>query len=203
MISIDLLKKIVGDNLVFEMQGTLEMFEINTPLRASHFLSQCSHESENYSVLSENLNYSATGLMAVFKKYFPDINTANAYAKQPQKIANKVYANRIGNGDEASGDGWFFHGRGFIQTTGRANYQALADAIQEPLIMTTPDLLLMKKYACLSAGYFWKANNINSIADLGSEDEVVRKVTLKVNGGLNGITDRQKKFQEIFKILNG
>lgn len=201
MIEVEKLKLVLPENLVFEMQGTLERFSINTSLRVSHFLAQCKHESAAFTRVEEGLNYSSVGLLYTFAKYFPDKPTADAYARQPQKIANRVYANRMGNGDELSGDGWKFKGRGYIQTTGRANYQSFSAAMRDDMIMTTPDLLLIPKYACLSAGYFWSIKKLNDIADRGADDDVVKQVTFKVNGGYNGLGDRQKAFKTIYEKL--
>lgn len=197
MIDVEKLKLILPENLLFEMQGTFERFSINTILRISHFIAQVKHESGDFTFTQENLNYSAVGLMNVFGKYFPDKATANAYARQPEKIANKVYSNRMGNGDEASGDGWKFKGRGYIQLTGKDNYTAFAKAMNDEIVLITPELLNMKKYACLSAGFFWDKNKLNDIADKGNTDAVVQMITKKVNGGLNGITDRIKNFKLI------
>lgn len=203
MISIapELLKKIVGEDLVYEMTGCLEMFSINTILRAAHFLSQCQHESGGFKHTEENLNYSAIGLMNTWPKHFPDRATANAYARDPIRIANRVYAGRNGNGDETSGDGWKFRGRGYIQTTGRANYEAFSKFVREDILMTTPDLLILKKYACLSAGFFWHTNKLNDLADTGSDDAVVQAITKKVNGGLTGIAERTKYFRQNLILL--
>lgn len=203
MIPIEKLKLVLPENIVLAMQGTLEMFSINTQLRASHFISQCAVESLNFTKTEENLNYSAVGLMNTWPKRFPDMDTAKAYAKQRQKIANHVYCNRMGNGDEASGDGWLFRGRGFIMTTGRDNYKRFFEAINEPELISNPDILSTSvKYACLSAGVFWNDNKLNTIADKGSDDAVVQEITKKINGGLNGISERIKNFKNVFKILS-
>lgn len=202
MINIEKLKLVIPSDILFEIKGTLERYSINTILRTSHFISQCSHESINFSVFQENLKYSAVGLMNVFKKYFPDKPTADAYAKQPEKIANHVYSNRNGNGDELSGDGWRFHGRGYIQLTGKNNYIAFSKSINETIVLDNPDVVATGKYRALSAGWFWDVNKLNDIADKGSDDGVIQEITKKVNGGLNGITERIKLFNDIYKKLS-
>lgn len=203
MIPIEKIKLVVpNESISFEIQGTLEMFSINTVLRASHFISQCKHESDNFVLVQENLNYSQQGLMSVFKKYFPDQLTAQAYAKKPEKIANRVYANRMGNGGEESGDGWKFHGRGFIQITGKNNYIAFSNFIDEKYIIDNPDIVATGKYRSLSAGWFWKQNGLNDIADKGSDDAVVQEITKRINGGLNEITERIKLFKDTYKKLS-
>ena len=165
--------------------------------QAAHFFGQCAHESGNFKVFSENLNYSAEGLSTIFKKYFTSVAVAQPYARKPEKIANKVYANRMGNGAEASGDGWKFRGRGPIQLTGKDNYTAFAASVQRPDVLTNPDLLL-GELAFESALWFFKKNNLFAIADKGVTDVVITQITKRVNGGTHGLDDRLKKTKQFF-----
>jgi putative chitinase len=183
------LNKSVMDELPF----IAEKFEINTPLRLAHFLSQCSHESDSFRLVNENMNYSAKRLMAVFPKYFPSEGIAKQYERQPQKIGNRVYANRMGNGDEASGDGYRYHGRGYIQLTGKENYKEFSKFIGEDCV-ANPDLIATK-YPLASAAYFFKRNKLLQICDDGDTVDVVTKVSKKVNGGTIGLDDRIAKFK--------
>lgn len=169
-----------------------------TPLRLAHFLAQCSHESNEFRSIRENLNYSAEGLKNTFKKYFPTEALAIAYARNPEKIGSRVYANRMGNGDEASGEGWKYRGRGFIQLTGKENYKAFSDFIKEDCV-ANPDLVATK-YPLTSAVFFFDKNKIWDICDKGSSDAIVTLVTIRVNGGKNGLEDRLNKFK-IYKNL--
>jgi putative chitinase len=179
---------------VFKQLDTLvQKYKINTINRMSHFLAQCAHESGDWKVFEENLNYSKQGLLSIFKKYFNDA-TATEFARKPQAIANRVYANRMSNGDEASGDGWKYRGRGFIQLTGKANYTAF-DAYVEENILESPELVA-GKYALESAAWFWISNKLNELSDAGT----VQQVTQRVNGGQHGITDRVEK-QAKYKAL--
>lgn len=176
----------------------LDDFEINTPLRISHFLAQSSHESSDFTRLIENLNYSQEGLLRTFKKYFT-IEQALAYARKPEKIANRVYANRLGNGPESSGDGWKYRGRGAIQITGKANYKNCSEYLfNDDILITNPDLLLEPSNAILSACWFWEVNNLNKIAD-GNNIELL---TRRINGGTNGLADRRSRFGRIYSVLN-
>ena len=193
------LKGHVPDAVIAMIPDTAAKFQINTPLRLAHFLAQCGHESGGFRVTSENLNYSAKGLNGIFKKYFPTEAAAAAYARNPQKIANKVYANRMDNGSEASGDGFKFRGRGYIQLTGRANYTLFGKAIGED-IANNPDLV-SGKYALLSAAWFWSKNGLNKLADGGAGDAVVTSITKRVNGGTIGLADRIKHFKEYYHLL--
>jgi putative chitinase len=161
---------------------------IDTTLRLSHFLSQVIHESGHFKYKSENLNYSAKALRSVFGKYFKTDAIANEYARKPEKIANRVYANRMGNGDENSGDGWKYRGRGLIQLTGADNYKRCGEALGLDLI-SNPDLIINDPDVCVkSACWFWNSKNLNNYAD---NDDCV-SITKKINGGLNGIDDRKK-----------
>ena len=198
-LKLDKLKGHIPDAVISMIPDTAAKFQINTPLRLAHFLAQCGHESGGFRVTSENLNYSAKGLMGIFKKYFPTEAIANAYQRQPQKIANKVYANRMLNGDEASGDGYKFRGRGYIQLTGKDNYTQFGKAIGED-IPSNPDSV-SGKYALLSAAWFWSKNGLNKLADGGATDAVVTSITKRVNGGTIGLPDRIKHFKEYYHLL--
>jgi putative chitinase len=197
--NLDKLKGHIPEKVIEQIPGVMEKFQINTPLRLAHFLAQCGHESGGFRLTQENLNYSAKGLMGIFKKYFPTEAIANQYARNPEKIANKVYANRMENGSEASGDGYKFRGRGYIQLTGRANYTAFGKSIAED-IATNPDSV-SGKHALLSAGWFWSKNGLNKIADGGSTEAVVTSITKRVNGGTIGLVDRIKHFKEYYELL--
>ena len=190
----------IPDAVIAQIPDTAAKFQINTPLRLAHFLAQCGHESGGFRVTQENLNYSAKGLMGIFKKYFPTQALAESYQRQPQKIANKVYANRMSNGSEASGDGFKFRGRGYIQLTGRANYTAFGKAINEDIV-SNPDVV-SGKYALLSAAWFWSTNGLNRLADTGATDQVVTSITKRVNGGTIGLADRIKHFKEYHHLLS-
>jgi putative chitinase len=163
-----------------------------TPNRAAHFFAQAAHESGDFKVFKENLNYSAEGLVKVFHKYFADLDHSTPYARNPEKIANKVYASRMGNGPEASGDGWKFRGRGAIQLTGHDNYKAFSDYIKHPEIMTNPDVVATD-YAFESALWFFEKKHIWAMCDLGVTDDAILKVTKAVNGGTIGLDDRVAK----------
>ena len=193
------LKGHVPDKVIEQIPAVSEKFGVNTPLRLAHFLAQCGHESGGFRLTQENLNYSAKGLQGIFKKYFPSEAVALQYQRNPQKIANKVYASRMGNGDEASGDGFKFRGRGYIQLTGKTNYSAFDKTVEDD-ITANPDLVATK-YPLLSAAWFWSKNGLNAIADAGATDEVVTKATKKVNGGTIGLADRIKHFKEYHNLL--
>lgn len=170
------------------LNKVLPEYKIDTRLRICHFLAQVIHESGHFKYKSENLNYSASALRSVFGKYFKTDAIANEYARKPEKIANRVYANRMGNGDEASGDGWNYRGRGLIQLTGKTNYANCGKSIGLDLI-SDPDLLTKSAEACVrSACWFWKINNLNALADKDS----ATSITKRINGGINGLADRNK-----------
>lgn len=162
-----------------------------TPERAAHFFAQTAHESGNFTAFSENLNYSAQGLQNIFGKYFPG-NLNESYARNPEKIANRVYASRMGNGDEVSGDGWKYRGRGALQLTGKSNYQAFADYLKKPEVVTSPDLV-STVYAFESAMFFFDKNKLWSICDKGVNDAVILELTKRINGGTHGLDDRKAK----------
>ena len=189
----------VPDAVIAQIPAVIDTFGVNTSLRLAHFLAQCGHESGGFRLTQENLNYSAKGLMGIFKKYFPTQALADAYARKPEKIANKVYGNRMGNGPEASGEGFKFRGRGYIQLTGKQNYTAFDLAVEDD-ILANPDLV-SSKHALASAAWFWKKNGLNLIADTGSSTEVVTKITKRVNGGTIGLADRIKHFKEYHALL--
>ena len=198
-LKLDKLKGHIPDAVIAMIPDTAAKFQINTPLRLAHFLAQCGHESGGFRVTQENLNYSAKGLAGIFKKYFPTEAAATPYARQPQKIANKVYANRMSNGSEASGDGYKFRGRGYIQLTGRDNYTQFGKAIGED-IANNPDVV-SSNYALLSAAWFWSKNGLNKLADGGATDQTVTSITKRVNGGTIGLADRIKHFKEYYHLL--
>lgn len=193
------LKGHVPDSVINQIPGVMEKFQINTPLRLAHFLAQCGHESGGFRLVKENLNYSAKGLQGIFKKYFPDEATAKAYERKPEKIANKVYGNRMGNGPESSGDGAKYCGRGYIQLTGKDNYTAFGKSINED-IAANPQLVA-EKYPLLSAAWFFNKNKLHIMADEGATDAVVTKITKRVNGGTIGLADRIKHFKEYHNLL--
>lgn len=197
--NLEKLKGHVPDSVIKQIPEIQTKFEINTPLRLAHFLAQCGHESGGFRVVNENLNYSAKGLMGIFKKYFPSQALADAYQRKPEKIANKVYASRMGNGDEASGEGFKFRGRGYIQLTGKTNYTAFAKSIGED-ITANPDLVA-SKYPLASAAWFFNKNGLHKMADEGATDAVVTKITKRVNGGTIGLPDRIKHFKEYYHLL--
>lgn len=163
-----------------------------TDLRATHFFAQTGHETGDFKVYTENLNYSAKGLRSTFSKYFPTDAMAKEYERQPERIANRVYANRMGNGDEKSGDGWKYRGRGALQLTGKSNYQAFADYMKRPDIMTNPDIVATE-LAFESAMFFFERNKLWAICDKGISDSVITELTKKINGGTNGLDDRIAK----------
>jgi putative chitinase len=163
-----------------------------TPERAAHFFAQTAHETGGFKAFAENLNYGAQGLLGIFKKYFPTEALAKQYERQPEKIANRVYASRMGNGDEASGDGWKFRGRGALQLTGKANYQAFADYLKKPEIMTNPDLVATE-FAFESAIFFFDKNKLWDICDKGVNKDTILALTKRINGGTHGLADREEK----------
>jgi len=188
----------VPDSVITQVPETATKFNITSELRLAHFLAQCSHESNGFKVVFENLNYSADGLRKIFTKYFPE-SLADSYARNPYKIGSRVYANRMGNGDETSGEGYKFRGRGFIQLTGKNNYTSFAKFIGEDTI-ANPDLVATK-YPLASAAFFFNSNNIWAICDKGDSSDVVTAVTKAVNGGTIGLPDRIKHFNEYYDLL--
>ena len=178
------------------LNEVLEFYEINTPQRIAMFLAQCGHESGGFRVIKENLNYSAAGLRKTFAKYFPNDAIANEYAKKAEKIANRVYANRMGNGDEASGDGYRYCGRGLIQLTGHDNYKAFSIDMEMDFAEAT-EWLSTEEGAVWSAGWFWDSRELNKWADKGD----ILTVTKKINGGTIGLEDRKSHYEEALKIF--
>lgn len=182
-----------------ELPDVLSKFNITTSLRLAHFMGQCSHESGGFKLVKENLNYSAKGLLGTFKKYFPTEALALQYERKPEKIANLVYGNRMGNGNELSGDGFKFRGRGFIQLTGKDNYKQFSDFIGEDCV-ANPDLIATK-YPLSSAAFFFNKNNLWQICDKGATSDVVTLVTKRVNGGTHGLQDRINKFNLYYNLI--
>jgi putative chitinase len=160
-----------------------------TPLRATHFFAQTGHETGEFKLFAENLNYSVDGLKKIFPKYFPG-TLAEGYARNPEKIANLVYGNRMGNGAEASGDGYKFRGRGALQLTGKSNYEAFSKYLNKPEIMTNPDLVA-NEYAFESAMFFFDKNKLWDICDKGVDDTTITALTKRINGGTNGLDHRK------------
>jgi len=185
--------------VIAQIPETAPKFGITTNLRLAHFLAQCALESNGFTATVENLNYRAARLMQVFPKYFRGVDPA-AYANNPTKIGNRVYANRMGNGDEASGDGFKFRGRGYIQLTGKNNYTSFSGFIGEDCV-ANPDLVATK-YPLASAAFYFNSNNIWAICDRGANDDTVTRVTKAVNGGTTGLSERLKNFKEFFGALS-
>ncbi len=197
--NLDKLKGHIPDAVIAQLPDTIAKFELNTPLRLAHFLAQAGHESGGFKLVNENLNYGAKGLTSIFKKYFPTNDMALLYERKPEKIANIVYASRMGNGDKTSGEGWKFRGRGYIQLTGKDNYKAF-DAVVTENILENPDLVATK-YPLMSAGWFFHKNGLHKLADGGATDAVVTTITKRVNGGTIGLADRIKHFKEYYACL--
>ena len=170
-----------------------------TPVRAAHFFAQTSHETGGFKAFSENLNYSAQGLQGIFGKYFPG-TLEESYARQPEKIANRVYADRMGNGNEASGDGWKFRGRGALQLTGKANYEAFAKYLGTNEVMENPDLVATK-YSFDSAMFFFEKNKLWTICDKGINDAAILELTKRINGGTHGLEDRKVKTYKYYEYI--
>jgi len=174
--------------------------KITSLIELAHFVGQCHHETGGFIGSTENLNYSAKRLVEIFGKYFPTLTLAKKYARKPEMIANLVYANRMGNGDEKSGEGWKFRGRGAIQLTGKNNYKAFAKYVNDPEILTNPDLVATK-YFFKSADFFFDANNLWTIARQGVNDNVIKALTRRINGGFHGLADRIIKTKFYYNIL--
>lgn len=180
------------------LRKAMEFYKM-TPERAAHFFAQTAHETGEYRLFSENLNYSSKGLQAVFGKYFPG-NLEESYARQPEKIANRVYGDRMGNGDEESGDGWKYRGRGALQLTGKNNYKAFSEYLEKPEILDNPDLVT-EEYAFESALFFFERNNLWSICDKGINEDSIKKLTRRINGGYNGLEHREKLTKKYYRWL--
>jgi putative chitinase len=180
------------------MKKAMEFYKL-TPVRAAHFFAQTSHETGGFKAFSENLNYSAQGLQGIFGKYFPG-NLEESYARNPEKIANRVYASRMGNGDEKSGDGFKFRGRGALQLTGKDNYAAFAKYLNKPEIMTNPDLVATT-YSFESAMFFFDKNKLWEICDKGINDAAILALTRRINGGTHGLEDRNQKTKKYYEYV--
>jgi putative chitinase len=195
-----LAKMIPGNQYVAEWYEALEQllpdYDINTPQRVAAFIAQCAHESGGFKAIKENLNYRAVTLRKVFPKYFPNDDIANAYAGKPEMIANRVYGGRMGNGDEHSGDGFRYCGRGLIQLTGHDNYQAFADSL-EMEVTDVPEYLATFEGAAQSACWFWEKNNLNQYADAGD----ILTMTKRINGGTIGLEDRTNHYHHALQIM--
>ena len=197
-LNIEKLKGHIPDVVLAQIFETAKKFNITNNLRLAHFLAQCGHESGGFKAVSENLNYSADGLKKIFGKYFPG-NLNESYARQPEKIASRVYASRMGNGDETTKEGFKFRGRGYIQLTGKSNYTNFTKFIGEDCV-SNPDLVATK-YPLASAAFFFDSNKLWSICDKGADDATVTAVTKRVNGGTIGLPDRIKHFKEYYNLL--
>jgi putative chitinase len=178
------------------LEEVFHRYEINTPERQAAFIGQCAHESMNFTKLEENMNYSAEGLMKTWPSRFPTLESAKPYHRNPEKIANKVYAGRMGNGPEETGEGWLYHGRGLIQLTGKDNYTLAGDALNMDFIHS-PDYVLVPKYAALTAGWFWNKRQLNKEAD--AKD--FTGMTKKINGGTIGLDDRIAHIKHAQEVL--
>lgn len=196
-LNLDKLKGHIPDSVIAQIPETAAKFKIDTPLKLAHFLAQCGHESGGFKLTQENLNYSADGLKKIFPKYFPG-NLSESYARNPEKIAAKVYGGRMGNGSEETKEGWKFRGRGFIQLTGKNNYTEFGKAINED-VLSNPDVVA-SKYPLLSAAWFFSKNCLHKCVD--ASDATVTSVTKCVNGGTIGLADRLKHFKEYHKLLS-
>jgi len=199
-LTLDQLKQMVKNPHIDHWHEVLDQllpdYDINTPLRVAHFIAQCAHESGNFVFIKENLNYRADSLMKTFKRYFPTLDLAQQYEKKPEKIANRVYANRMGNSDEASGDGWRYCGRGLIQLTGKDNYTFFAGSLGIT-VEEASEYLATFEGAAQSACWYWEQNNLNRFADAND----VRGLTRAINGGYIGLEDRQKHTEHAMHVL--
>lgn len=196
MVTVEQLQKLKIDQKWLDpLNETLTKYQINTPQRIASFIGQCQHESGNFQLLQENLNYSADALMRIWGSRFPTKEEADKYHRNPEKIANKVYGGRMGNTED--GDGWKYRGRGIKQLTGKENYRNCGNGLGVDLV-ANPDLLLEPKYACLSAGWFWNKHNLNDIADKQDYETMTRRI----NGGLIGFDDRKAKIAQAMQVLS-
>ena len=198
-LKLEKLKGHIPDAVIAMIPAVAQKFQIDSALRLAHFLAQCGHESGGFRLTKENLNYSAKGLNGIFKKYFPTLESALPYERKPEKIANKVYGGRMGNGPESTGDGAKYCGRGYIQLTGKDNYTAFGKSIGED-VCANPQVVA-EKYALLSAAWFFNKNGLHKMADGGATDAVVTSITKRVNGGTIGLPDRIKHFKEYYHLL--
>ena len=191
-----LIKLKIDPKWVDPLNETFARFDISNPNRQAAFIGQCGHECGNFRILEENLNYKAATLMKLWSKRFPTLEIANQYAGNPKKIANMVYANRMGNRDESSGDGYRFRGRGCIQTTGHANYYHAGQSLGVDFVME-PDLVASPKYAALTAGFFWSTHGLNELAD--KQDH--KSITKRINGGFIGLAEREEHTRMALAVL--
>lgn len=198
MIDYSKLNGVIPDKVYTELLDCCTRFRIASPLRLAHFLAQCAHESANFTRTEENLNYSAEGLLKTFKKYFNE-ESAHYYARNPVAIASLVYANRNGNADEESQEGWLYRGFGYIQLSGKANAAAFDKIVPENILML-PELIATK-YPLLSAGWYWDSRRANDTADKGFSEQDIANVTKKVNGGMNGLHERIVWFNKFYNLL--
>ena len=198
MLTIEKLKGHVPDGVYNQIADTASKFNITNNLRLAHFLAQCAHESGNFKAVSENLNYSSDGLKKIFPKYFPG-TLSESYARNPEKIAARVYGGRMGNGDETTKEGFKFRGRGYIQLTGKNNYTNFTKFIGEDCV-ANPDLVATK-YPLASAAFFFNNNKLWEICDKGADDATVTAVTKRVNGGTIGLNERIKEFKHFHQLL--
>ena len=203
----DLLKTarmFVKDKYYSYIEQYCEKYKINTPKRISHFLAQVNYESGYMNYVEENLNYSAKQLLKVFPKYFKTLDEAKEYEYKGEKIANKVYANRMGNGSELSGDGWKYRGRGLIQLTGKNNYLKFSKWYNDSSIFVdNPDLLLQPQFAVLSAFFYWDTHKLNDyIVDNVDDYTICKLLTKKINGGYNGLEERFRLYKKIRELYN-
>jgi len=191
---------VIPNNVIAQLNAAILQYpEINSKCRVAHLLGQCKEESGDYAHTHENLNYTGKALWLLFHKHFTDQDEANTYARQPERIANRIYADRMGNGDEASGEGWDYRGRGYLQITGKSNYQALGNAIGVDLV-SNPDLV-ESDYPMTSAAWFFTANNIWAMCDKGTSVATVTIVTRHVNGGTLGLNERIQHTTTIYNAL--
>jgi putative chitinase len=197
-VDISKLKNHVPDSVLSQLPLAMDKFNINNKLRLAHFLGQCGHESANFKLVNENLNYSESGLKSIFSKYFPG-DLAKQYQRKPEMIASRVYASRMGNGSEITKEGWKFRGRGYIQLTGKDNYTRFSQFIGEDCV-ANPDLV-STKYPLASAAFFFDSNKLWTICDLGITDDIITRVTKRVNGGTIGLSDRIKHTKEFHSFL--
>lgn len=199
MVSPEQLKKLhIGEQWVEPLNETFARFDISTPLRQASFIGQAGHESGNFTKLSEGLSYSAERLMVIWPKRFPNMEIAQKYARNPKALANNVYANRMGNRDEASGDGYRFAGAGLFQLTGHSNFYHAGQALGEDFVMQ-PELVKTPRFAALTAGWFWDTHKLNKFADIRD----FTMMTKKINGGTIGLNDRIKHINHALEVLNG
>lgn len=187
-----------ADKYLQFIKGACKAFDINSQLRLAAFLAQIGHESNNLSAVVENLNYSKEGLNATWPNRFPTVESAVPYHRNPVRIANRVYANRMGNGDESSGEGFLYRGRGLIQLTGKSMYQQLSQEFGVDFV-SNPDLLLQPMWCAISAAWYWKLKDLNELADNG--DTLV--ITKRINGGTHGLLDRKERYAKALVALDG